>query len=54
MIIVMRHGASENDIKKVEELIRLKGREVHLSQGESHTIIGAVREKVIDTSEYRL
>ena len=54
MIIVMRHGASENDIKKVEELIRLKGREVHLSQGESHTIIGAVGEKVIDPREFEL
>ena len=50
----MRHGASENDIKKVEELIRLKGREVHLSQGESHTIIGAVGEKVIDPREFEL
>lgn len=54
MIIVMRHGASEDDIKKVEELIRLKGREVHLSQGESHTIIGAVGEKVIDPREFEL
>ncbi len=54
MIIVMRHGASENDIEKVEELIRLKGREVHLSQGESHTIIGAVGEKVIDPREFEL
>ena len=54
MIIVMRHGARENDIKKVEELIRLKGREVHLSQGESHTIIGAVGEKVIDPREFEL
>ena len=54
MIIVRRHGASENDIKKVEELIRLKGREVHLSQGESHTIIGAVGEKVIDPREFEL
>lgn len=54
MIIVMGHGASENDIKKVEELIRLKGREVHLSQGESHTIIGAVGEKVIDPREFEL
>ena len=54
MIIVMRHGATQDDINKVIDLIKLKGREVHLSEGESHTIIGAVGEKVIDPREFEL
>ena len=54
MIIVMRHGATKDDINKVIVLIKLKGREVHLSEGESHTIIGAVGEKVIDPREFEL
>lgn len=54
MIIVMRHGATNDDINKVIDLIKLKGREVHLSEGESHTIIGAVGEKVIDPREFEL
>ena len=54
MIIVMRHGATQDDINKVIDLIKLKGREVHLSKGESHTIIGAVGEKVIDPREFEL
>ena len=54
MIIVMRHGATKDDINKVRDLIKLKGREVHLSEGESHTIIGAVGEKVIDPREFEL
>lgn len=54
MIIVMRHGATKDDINKVIDLIELKGREVHLSEGESHTIIGAVGEKVIDPREFEL
>ncbi len=54
MIIVMRHGATKDDINKVIDLIKLKGREIHLSEGESHTIIGAVGEKVIDPREFEL
>lgn len=54
MIIVMRHGATQDDINKVIDLIKLKGREVHLSEGESHTIVGAVGEKVIDPREFEL
>ena len=54
MIIVMRHGASEENIQKVIDLIKLTGREAHISTGESHTIIGAVGEKVIDPREFEL
>ena len=54
MIIVMRHGASEENIQKVIDLIKSKGREAHISKGESHTIIGAVGEKVIDPREFEL
>ena len=54
MIIVMRHGASKENIDKVVEFIKLKGRDTHLSHGESHTIIGAVGANAIDPREFEL
>ena len=54
MIIVMRHGAKPENIDKVIELVKLKGRDTHLSNGESHTIIGAVGEAPIDPREFEL
>lgn len=54
MIIIMRHGAKKEDIKKVLEFIELKGREAHMSKGESHTVIGAVGESPIDPREFEL
>lgn len=54
MIIIMRHGASKDNVRKVIEFIRSKGREAHMSKGESHTVIGAVGEKPIDPREFEL
>lgn len=54
MIVVMRHGASEENIQKVIDFIKLKGRDSHISKGESHTVIGAVGESIIDSREFEL
>lgn len=54
MIVVMRHGASEENIQKVIDFIKLKGRDSHISKGESHTVIGAVGESIIDPREFEL
>ena len=54
MIIVMRHGASEENIQKVVDFIRKKGREAHISKGESHVVIGAVGETAIDPRDFEL
>jgi 3-deoxy-7-phosphoheptulonate synthase len=42
MIIVMRRGASENEIASVLERVRSAGFGVHLSRGVERTIIGAI------------
>ena len=54
MLIVMRHGASEAQIKAVETLIKSKGFDAHISHGELHTVIGAVGGKVIDPRDVEL
>lgn len=54
MIVVMRHGASDENIQKVIDFIKLKGRDSHISKGESHTVIGAVGESLIDPREFEL
>lgn len=54
MIIVMRHGAKKEDIDKVIEIVKLKGRAPHVSEGESHTIIGAVGESIVDPRDFEL
>lgn len=47
MLIVMKPDASEDDIKKVENLIKSKGFAAHISKGEINTVIGAVGDKAI-------
>lgn len=42
MIIVMRRGASENEISDVLERVRQAGFGIHLSRGVERTIIGAI------------
>ncbi|MGQ9780145.1 MAG: 3-deoxy-7-phosphoheptulonate synthase [Bacillota bacterium] len=42
MIVVMTAGATEEQIKKVEERLREWGFDVHLSRGVARTILGAV------------
>lgn len=45
MIIVMKAGASSENISQVVNTIQRKGLETHLSQGEEVTIIGVVGDK---------
>ncbi len=54
MIIIMRHGASKENVRKVIEFIKLKGRQAHMSRGKSHVVIGAVGESAIDPREFEL
>ena len=44
MIVVMKPSASEEDLQRVLDRVDVLGLEVHLSPGESHTIIGLVGE----------
>jgi len=48
MLIVMKPTASEQDIKKVQELIEGKGAQSHISKGETHTVIGVVGRKLFE------
>ncbi len=54
MLVVMRHGASKENVEKVVEFIKTKKREAHVSVGESHTVIGAVGEALIDPRDFEL
>ena len=54
MLVVMRHGASEDNIQKVIDFIKLKGYDAHVSRGDLHTVIGAVGGKVMDPRDLEL
>ena len=54
MLVVMRHGASEEKIQAVIEFIKKKGFDTHVSRGELHTVIGCVGGKVIDKRDFEL
>ncbi len=54
MLIVMRHGASEEQIQKVVETIKKKGRDAHVSKGDMHTVIGAVGANQVDPRDFEL
>ncbi len=54
MLIVMRHGATEEQIQYVQKYIKSKGFDAHISKGELHTVIGAVGGKVIDPRDIEL
>ncbi|MFA7659167.1 MAG: 3-deoxy-7-phosphoheptulonate synthase [Candidatus Gastranaerophilaceae bacterium] len=54
MLIIMRHGASREDIEKVKLFIERKGFDAHISIGEVHTVIGAVGGKIIDPRDIEL
>lgn len=45
MIIVMRAGATEGDVRQVEETLRVKGLSAHISRGVERTIIGAIGDE---------
>ena len=54
MLIVMRHGAQSEQINNVVEYIKRKGFDAHVSNGELHTVIGAVGGKSIDPRDIEL
>lgn len=54
MLIVMRQGATSQEIDKVKLYIEKKGFTPHISKGEVQTVIGAVGEKVIDPRDIEL
>ncbi len=45
MIIVLRAGATEGDVRQVEETLRVKGLSAHISRGVERTIIGAIGDE---------
>lgn len=54
MLVVMRHGASKENVEKVVEFIENKKRQAHVSVGESHTVIGVVGETPVDPRDFEL
>ncbi len=54
MLIVMRHGVSQEQIDKVVLYIKDKGFDAHVSIGELHAVIGAVGGNVIDPRNIEL
>ncbi len=54
MLVVMRHGASKDNIQKVIDFIKQKGFDAHVSRGDMHTVIGAVGGKVMDPRDLEL
>ncbi|MDD5455505.1 MAG: 3-deoxy-7-phosphoheptulonate synthase [Candidatus Margulisbacteria bacterium] len=45
MIIVMKKGATENDINKITDVLNQEGFGVHISKGVERTVIGAIGDK---------
>ena len=54
MLIVMRHGASDEQINNVAQYIKKRGFDAHISKGDVHTVIGAVGGKIIDPRDVEL
>ncbi|HIU85470.1 TPA: 3-deoxy-7-phosphoheptulonate synthase [Candidatus Spyradomonas excrementavium] len=54
MLVIMRHGASEEQIENVITFIKKKGFDAHVSTGELHTVIGCVGGKVVDPRDIEL
>jgi 3-deoxy-7-phosphoheptulonate synthase len=53
MIIVLRPGATEEDVRQIEEAIRALGLTAHISRGVERTIIGAIGdERKIDPESF--
>lgn len=46
MVIVLKPGTSEENIKRIEDMVRIKGLEVHKVQGKKITIIGCIGDTV--------
>ena len=45
MIIVLRAGATEQDVRQIEEAIKANGLTAHISRGVERTIIGAIGDE---------
>lgn len=54
MLIIMREHAKKESIQKVIDFIESKGFKSHVSEGELHTVIGAVGSNVIDPRNIEL
>ena len=54
MLIVMQPRTSEDNIQKVIAFIKEKGFDAHVSNGEDHTVIGAVGKKIMDKRDIEL
>ena len=54
MLIIMKQQTEQANIDKVVEFIKKKGFEAHISNGELHTVIGAVGNKIIDKRDIEL
>jgi len=54
MLIIMQPMVDETQINKVVSFIESKGFSAHISKGETHTVIGAVGNKIIDPRDIEL
>jgi len=54
MLIVMKPTATQIQIDEAIEFVKAKGFETHLSQGNVHTVIGAVGDKSIDMRDVEI
>ena len=54
MLIVMQPRTSEDNIQTVIAFIKEKGFDAHVSNGEDHTVIGAVGKKIMDKRDIEL
>jgi len=45
MIIVLRAGATDGDVRQIEESLKLRGLTAHISRGVERTIIGAIGDE---------
>lgn len=54
MLIIMRHGAPTEQTEDVIAYIKKRGFDAHVSQGEVHTVIGAVGGRIVDPRDIEL
>lgn len=54
MLIIMKQQTAESNIENVINFIKKRGFEAHVSNGELHTVIGAVGNKIIDKRDIEL
>lgn len=54
MLIIMKPHVTQDSIDNVVKFIKNRGYEAHISNGELHTVIGAVGNKIIDKRDVEL